>query len=387
MKYKVFVVHCSDYGDVPQKIDILLDMMGGLNQFIRSGERIVVKPNLLQVAAPEKAVTTHPSIVESVCKKVKALNDLAVIAESPGSGLSHSEGTFKKLYETCGMNEASQNSGVPLNWDTSHQVVSFGEGQLIKRFEILTPIAEADGVINLCKMKTHTFMGMTGAVKNNFGAIVGRSKPGYHAKLMDTRHFAGMLLDLADYVFPRFTIMDAVVGMEGNGPFAGSPKKIGYLLASESLLALDVVASEMMGLAFDKNPVLLEAKNRGMTPTSLDAIELVGASIDELRVQDFKMPDTFVSGLGFGAMPDWVVKLASALFKNGASMKPVVRQNDCVACGICKKACPKDAITILPQKYAHIDPDLCIRCYCCHEMCPEEAIDLRRHWMYRLIHH
>ena len=387
MKYQVYVVPCKNYEDVPEKIQALFKLMGGIEQFIKADEKIVIKPNLLQVAHPDKAVTTHPSIVGAVSKRVKDICDLTVIAESPGSGLPHSESTFKKLYETTGMSEAAKESGASLNWDTTHQVVSFPQGKLIKRFEILTPITEADGVINLCKLKTHTFMGMTGAIKNNFGAIVGRSKPGYHAKLMDTRHFASMLLDLADYVKPRLTIMDAVLGMEGNGPFAGTPKQVGYLIASNNPLALDVVASSMMGLAFENNPVLLEAKSRGMAPIALDEIDLVGATIEELSIHDFKLPDTFVGGTGFGMMPKWVSKIAQTVFKNGATMKPIIRRDDCVACGICKKACPKEAITIHSKKYAEIDYGLCIRCYCCHEMCPEEAIGLKSNVLYKLVHH
>jgi len=133
----------------------------------------------------------------------------AVVADSPGGGYRYTAKILGDIYRTSGMLEAAQQAGIEVNWDTTSRPVSFADGMLTKHFDIITPVVEADGLINLCKMKTHLFTVMTGAVKNLFGVIPGLIKTGYHAKLHDTMRFASMLLDLASYIAPRLTIMDA----------------------------------------------------------------------------------------------------------------------------------------------------------------------------------
>ena len=170
-----------------------------------------LKANLLAAAEPEEAITTHPAVTAAAGKMAKAAGAAPVIADSPGSGFQYTEGTLKRDYRTCGMYDAAAEAGIDVNLDTTYQAISFPEGVLAKRLDVITPVVKADGVFNLCKLKTHTYMGMTGAVKNHFGIIPGLAKPGYHAKLHDTDRFADMLLDLAAYVAPRVSIMDAVL--------------------------------------------------------------------------------------------------------------------------------------------------------------------------------
>ncbi len=387
MNTKAYVVRCLDYEQADQKIDDLLGMLGGIEQFAAAGEKLALKVNLLTPAKPEQAITTHPAVVAAVGKRVKATGATPVIVDSPGGGHKHTEKELDNLYRTCGMYQAAEDAGIEASLDTRHTTESFPEGKLIKRFEVIAPVREADGVINLCKMKTHVFMHMTGAVKNNFGVIPGMAKPGYHAKLADTEHFAGMLLDLAAYVKPRLSIMDAVIGLEGDGPgTGGTPRQIGLLLAAVNPLALDVVASEIMGIPRNQNPVLLEAEKRGLGPTRIEDVQLMGADINELRISDYQKPATIYTGTGLGAM-NWWQKMLMPLFKTGMSVAPSVIKDKCIACGICRKSCPKDVITIEQngRKYAKIHPEDCIRCYCCHELCPEDAIELKQSLMYRII--
>jgi len=283
------------------------------------------------------------------------------------------------------MYKAAEEAGIEINFDTTHEVVSFPNGKLIKRFEVITPVVKADGVFNLCKLKTHVFMHMTGAVKNNFGVIPGLIKPGYHAKLHDTNHFANMLLDLTECVSPRISIMDAVIGMEGHGPGAtGAPRHIGLLLAAKSPLALDIVASEIIGLRQENNPVLVEAEKRGLHPNCLQEVQVIGANISDLRISDYKFPATIFGGTGMGRMSWWQRALVP-LFKDGMSVKPRVIKDKCIACGACFESCPMKVITIIDDRYCQIDEKGCIRCYCCHEMCPNDAIELRKSILYRII--
>ncbi len=387
MDTRVYVTRCEDYDRADEALAELLGMMGGIGRFVAEGEAIVLKPNLLRAAQPEEAATTHPSVVAAVGRMVREQGASAVIADSPGSGFRYTAAVMRRTYDECGMTAAADEAGVELNFDLGHEVVSFPEGRLTKRFEVITPVVQADAVINLCKLKTHMFTGMPGAVKNLFGVIPGLIKPGYHAKLADTRRFAGMLLDLAELIAPRLNVMDAVVGMEGDGPNSGDPREVGWLLASGSALALDVVAGEMMGLPRGENPLLVEAEARGMPPCRAEDVELVGASPADLRIADFALPSTRATGVGI-AQPAWWHRPMAALLKSGMTVRPEVAPERCVACGACVRACPVHAIALVDGregKCAKIDDSGCIRCYCCHEMCPVDAIELRRSFLHRVL--
>ncbi len=386
MDNKVYVVKCATYEQVPEKLPELLGMMGGIAPFVAAGEKIMLKVNLLTLAEPERAITTHPSVVEAIGRMVVAAGASGTVIDSPGGGHDYRESVLKSVYQKSGMSGAAQNAGLALNYDTTYQAASFPEGRLIKHFEILTPLIEADGVINLCKLKTHTYMGMTGAVKNHFGAIPGQTKAGYHAKLNDTARFAQMLLDLSACVGSRLSIMDAVIGMEGNGPNSGDPRPIGLLLAATNPLALDLVASEVLQLPRAMNPVLAEAEKWGLQPTQMADVELIGADIAGLRIADFKFPQAIHPAAGLANL-NWWQSLLTPLYRPGLTARPIVKNDRCVGCGVCRQACPMKAITIEGdgKKHAHIDDSKCIRCYCCHEMCPRDAIELRPGWVSRLL--
>ncbi|PKO21150.1 MAG: 4Fe-4S ferredoxin [Chloroflexi bacterium HGW-Chloroflexi-1] len=376
----VYVVRCSDYGQAAARLGELFGMLGGVTQFVRPGERIVLKANLVRPARPESAVITHPAVVAGVGRAVRAAGAIPVLADSPGGGYPYNEQALDALYRLSGLHAAAAEAGIVLNRDTTWQTVPFPAGHLIKRFEITTPVRAADGVFNLCKLKTHVFMGLSGAVKNSFGVIPGLAKAGYHARLHDPRHFANMLLDLDAFLAPRLTIMDAVIGMEGEGPSAGTPRGIGLLLASTSALAVDVVASEIVGLRRERNPVLMAAEHRGLQPSRIEHVTLVGATLDDLRVPGFKLPATARGGAGVSR---WQEKLMPML-RRAVTVRPTVIEAVCVGCGACADACPVGAIT-LNGASAVIDERACIRCYCCHEMCPETAIVLQEGWLYRWV--
>ncbi len=358
--------------------------MGGIDSYVSAGEKIVLKANLLLPAKTEQAVTTHPAVLAAVGKGLIDSGADPVIADSPGSGYKYNRKMLTRVYQTCGLESHCREAGIELNFDFSAGEVSYPEGELIKRFEVISPVLEADGVINVCKLKTHLFMHMTGAVKNSFGVIPGLTKPGYHAKLKDNARFAAMLLDLSNYVAPRLSIMDAVLAMQGDGPGSGQPRQVGLLLASTNPLALDVVAGEIMGIDRSRNALLQEAGRRGMTPTRLEEVELIGLEPSELRLPDFKLPSTIYGETGFGDL-SWWQKILVPLFKNGMSVKPVIHRENCVACGSCYESCPEEAISMVDQEYAEIDPKKCIRCYCCHEMCRYDAVSLQKSLLYKLV--
>jgi len=383
MDNKVYIVRCRDYDETGKKLASLIDMMGGMSRFARKGESIVLKANLLRAARPEQAVCTHPAVVAAVGELARTAGARPVVADSPGGGYRYNNKTLEKIYRASGMLQAAAQAGIEVSRDTTSRPVSYADGMLTKHFDIITPVFEADAVFNLCKMKTHLFTVMSGAVKNLFGVIPGLIKTGYHAKLHDTTRFAGMLLDLAGYIAPRLTIMDAVVAMEGDGPGAGDPRQVGLLLGSENPLALDVVAAEIMGIDRRSNPLILEAERRALKPSRVDDIEIIGPDLADVKVADFKRSQVSAGSLGLDTMP-WYQRILEPVFKNAFTVRPRVIWDRCIACGTCIEGCPVEAVSFAKER-AYIDDDKCIRCYCCHELCPEEAIGLFSSWLYQLL--
>ena len=381
---QVYAASCPDYGQAEGAIRALVEQMGGMGRFVRPGERIVLKANLLRAAPPESAICTHPAVVEAVARLVKEAGGTPVICDSPGGAL-HKEAVLRSLYEKTGMAAAAAAAGAELAMDSSTRTVSLPEGKVLRQAEIITPVAEADGVIDLCKMKTHVLMSMTGAVKNLFGVIPGLSKVGYHATHPDHATFADVLLDLTGYVKPRLSLMDGILAMEGDGPgSSGTPRQAGLLLASANPLALDTAAGAIMNLPRQDNPVLLAAERRGLTPCRMEDVELIGGTVEELRMADYKFPASTKSNLMDFLGP--LARPAERLCKKALSQTPRIDGAKCVGCGICAKSCPGQAIAMTaPGKKARISQNACIHCYCCHELCPQKAVELHQSWLGRLL--
>ncbi len=374
---RVYIVKCEDYDQVEKKLRDLLEMMGGIGRFVKPGQRIILKPNLLLAARPEKAVTTHPAVVAAMGKIAREITPKIGLIDSPGSGYAYNRKALEKTYRTCGMQEAADEAGLELSYDESFETVSFPAGTLVKQFSIITPIRTCDGYINLCKMKTHGLTFMTGATKNIFGLIPGRAKVGYHGTMTTRELFAAMLLDLMALAPPKLTIMDAVIGMEGEGPSGGRPRRIGLLIASDDPLALDIVASEIMGLPQERNPLLTEAKKRNLHPSGLEDVDVIGVPKEQLRIEGFKLPSSFAKERFH------LSALFAPVAKSFFTVDPRIIKTKCTACGACRDACPRDAITV--DETAEIDKKKCIRCYCCHEMCAYNAVELHRSLFYRIM--
>ncbi len=368
---------------VARALAAAVEPFGGFAGLGLAGARVCLKVNLLRGAKPADAVTTHSAIVAAVARALREAGATPFLADSPGAGLPYNRRTLEKSYRRAGYLSLAEDIGLELNYDTNYRTVHFDGGRVAKRFDVITPVLAADAVINLCKLKTHGFTYLTGAVKNLFGVLPGFAKPAYHARMRRVDNFAEVLLDIAEFIKPALNIMDAVVAMEGNGPGAGEPREVGLLLAAPSALALDVAAGVITGLSPESHPVVRAAAKRGLTPSRPEDLKVVGPALAGLKIDDWKWPPTVVAEVGF-VEHRLLQGVLAAVFRSGFSVQPRVRRERCTGCGLCRESCPVEAIEIIDNKSC-IDEDRCIRCYCCHEACAYEAIELHRSLLHRLV--
>ena len=333
---------------------------------------VVLKPNLIMRADPQRAATTHPALVEAVAAHLREMGVQRItLADSPG-GL-YTPSLLKALYETTGMAQAARNQGVALNLECGSRTLRAETGELCKEFEIIDPVAQADFVISLCKLKTHCMTTLSCGVKNLFGCVPGLLKPQLHYRFPNGEQFARMLIDLSQLIRPGLTIVDGVEGMEGDGPTGGHRRPIGCTLAANGadLYALDLAAASIIGLGPDQVPTLAEAVRRGLCPSRVEQVEVDGDPLPRILL-DFT-----------GNMPGPLATLVRAL-RPWLTPHPKVRADDCIGCGRCAQSCPVQTIAMEGGK-AVIHPQRCIHCFCCHEMCPQRAIDIKTSPIFRFM--
>ncbi len=366
---KVNLTQCQTY-DLPAvkaALHRLLEPSGGIGAFVQPGQRVLLKPNLLLPASPERAITTHPAIVEGMVKLVREAGGEPFIIDSPGGPL-HNRVGMNRLYQETGLRDVAERTDVPLRRDATAVQVSNPDGFLLKRLDLLEVWQEADVVIALPKLKTHSLTTITGAMKILFGLVPGLTKPAYHAKLPDVDRFCDMLLDVVARIQPALFVMDGILGMEGDGPgMQGTPRQVGVLLASRDAVAMDSVVCQIMGLEPDHLPLFRAAARRDWWPME---VTVQGTPVSKVAVSDYDLPSysqTTTERDGRG----WISRMVT----QSLTPRPIPKRERCTACGSCVRSCPQDAISIL-DRLAVVDQKNCIRCYCCHELCPEAAIDL-----------
>jgi uncharacterized protein (DUF362 family)/Pyruvate/2-oxoacid:ferredoxin oxidoreductase delta subunit len=360
---------CEDYElqSLTTALEAALAPLGGMAAFVSPGQTVLLKVNLLSRALPERAVTTHPEFVRAVIRDVKAAGGRVSVGDSPGG--PNTPGTVRRIWEDSGIGAVCAEEDVDLVlFDDDCVRAAAPGGTLYQSFTIGRAVAEADVLITLPKFKTHGFMMFTGAVKNLFGCIPGLEKAQYHLKVPDRDDFGGMLVDLMLACKPKLAIMDAVVGMEGDGPAGGTPRQIGAVLASADSVALDVVASSIAGLDPLEVYSNRAASRRGLGPSSAAEVDVVGTDWRELAPSSFKLPPRDPSA----KLPPWVAKRV----RSWVTARPVlVRTKDCTRCKKCEENCPVGAI-VVGERGPAFDNSICIRCYCCQELCPPQAIGL-----------
>ncbi len=378
--YDVACIKCPDYSieNIRPALSEAIDAVGGLNA-VKPGMTVGIKVNLVAGAKPEKAVTTHPALVAELCAMLRQKGARVIIGDSPG-GL-YSSLYVNRIYSASGM-KALEGEGVSLNQDFSEKETLCKNAETLKEFKYTAWLDKCDVLINFCKLKTHGMMSMSCGAKNFFGAVPGTVKPEYHFKYPDYDKFASVIVDIVEHFKPTLTIVDAIDGMEGNGPTMGTPRHIGAIIASASPHKADLVGAQIIGLGVKDAPTLACAVRRGLCPALVEELKVYG-DISSLKIPDYKLVEQRKS-IVFSNKEGFWGRFVYKFMESALRSRPHLKSEECVGCGVCRDICPAKAITIR-DKRAVIDRSSCICCFCCQEFCPKGALKVKRPLIAKLL--
>ena len=379
-KAQVSVVICESYDSetVYEAVKAGVDALGGIEQFVKPGEKVLVKPNFLYPSEAEKSVTTHPSVITAVLRLLReADRDRVKVGDSPGGGSCRAalEKLALRAEDLYGASVADMDKEVR----TKNPA-----GRVAKELYFAEEVTEADAIIGVCKMKTHALERITGAVKNMFGLICGKRKAAMHVKYPSAAEFAKMLADIHLATPQRLHIMDAVIAMEGNGPASGDPVPMNMILASADPVALDTVFCRLIHLAPGEVPTNVMGSVAGLGTMNDSEIEILlneggTASVTDTAALSAKYGKPDFNVVRGDGQSRTLLGFFSRLARGGR--KPVIDAGKCVKCGVCVEHCPVEGKGVSfkngrgePPVY---DYKKCIRCYCCQELCPQHAIRVR----------
>ena len=378
---KVSMQYCKTYNyeEVRTALQTTVTALGGWEPYIQPGQKVLLKPNLLAKRKPEEATTTNPIFVQALAGLLIEYGAQVIIGDSPGGPFSAR--MMRGIYKATGMEAAAAETGAVLNQNFEGYEAENPKGLIMKRLTLTSMLKDADAVICVAKLKTHGMMTYTGAVKNMMGLVPGVAKAEYHLNIPDYDAFSDALIDICIAANPVLSFIDGIIGMEGNGPAAGTPVETGAVLASPSPYHLDMAACKLIGLAPNDVPMLRRMVARGMVKEDLSDIEFTGEPFEKFTNCPYEPAKTKgVMNMTNPKIPEFVRRFVARYVQT----KPVFDLAVCNGCAVCQESCPAKIIDMVDGK-ATLDYKDCIRCYCCQELCPKKAITIHRPKLSRLL--
>lgn len=358
MKTKIAIVKQHNYesSQVKQAVKKAFSLLGGIEAYIKPGQKVLLKPNILSGSLPEHGACTHIEVIRAVIHLVKECAAVPFIGDNPGGAIKQNT-----AYEGSLIKALAQEEKVELKYSN--------DVKMVRGIPIASYFFECDRIISLPKMKTHSLMGITGAVKNMYGAVVGLTKAEFHRRFPNPQDFAKVLTDVFEIVKPHLVLLDGIVAMEGHGPGAGDLRNAGILIAGEDSVAIDAVFCALIGINPLKILTTKEAYNRKLGEADLKNIEILGENMENSILKGFKVPHQKLLLLN---LPKPVTGFLADFVKFG----PYINKKSCRKCRLCRDTCPVQAISI-EETGQNINYKKCIRCMCCHEVCSYKAIELK----------
>lgn len=350
---KVSIVSCKSYKNSEVK-KALIASLKNINFELSKNKTVLLKPNILYPMAPDKAITTHPVLVEELCKLLKQNNNKIIIGDSSAYDTD-------KALKISGMLKLKKYAQI-VNFESLDKKTININNKKIKQIRLPKLLSEVDLIINLPKLKTHALTRLSCSVKNLYGCISGNTKENLHRILPFADEFSKLLLDIYEEINPGLNIIDAVEGIEGEGPgTSGTKIKTGLIIASRNALASDIVSADIIG--YKKNSVWTNKYGLKRNPIEIEKI----GNAKNKKVFYIK-PKT---------------NLSSFFLISKFMPKPKIHFNHekCIKCGLCSRKCPVNAISLNP--FPECNHEKCVRCLCCIEVCPKNAIYLKHPWIRR----
>jgi len=375
----VAIVRCEsyDHNSVKEAIKTGFELLGGVSNFFRKDEKVLLKPNILSGDSPVKCIGPHPLVFRAIAEEISQTKAHISFGDSPGFGSP--AGNARK----AGFLDIADAMDIPFADFDNAVSMQNPDGKLINRFEIAKGVAESDGLVSISKLKTHALTRITGAIKNQFGCIPGPRKAEFHSVMPNAIQFSTMLVDLNLLLKPRIYIMDGIMAMEGNGPRNGDPIAMHVLLFSTDPVALDSTVCTLIDLDKHLVETIMIGEKNGLGTGS--EIAYVGDDIDtfinkKFRVNRSSVPTTEDTSF-----------LSASFMRKYTAPQPTIKPENCTRCGTCVNVCPADPKALSWNGKGHENPpqydySKCIRCYCCQELCPENAIYVKIPLLGRLIH-
>jgi len=379
----VSITKCPDYDldRVRASLRETLDGLPGMDDLVSAGDLVVLKPNLLSSHhGPDAAINTHPAVVRATAEWFRERDCRVVIGDSCGSV---APGATRRAFELTQLVPVAEATGAEFHdFDRGpHVVLEIPNGKVLDRLRVPKIVRDADLLVTLPKLKTHSLTMFTGAVKNQFGLVPGRGKKDIHIRAPKPRMLAQALVDIHSVAAPNLAIMDGIVGMEGRGPSAGRPRPIGVLLAGTDCVAVDAVAADIIGFAPGDVDSTALADASGLGVGTLDRIEVRGAALSEVHVPDFAKPPQGITGAFFAVVPSGLIRWGINVL---GTERPDILEERCTVCGECAANCPAGALRRDSGRIV-LDQAKCIGCHCCAEVCKEHAIEMRRPFLGRIL--
>ncbi|MGD8718785.1 MAG: DUF362 domain-containing protein [Candidatus Zixiibacteriota bacterium] len=357
-------VAAYEYGAVSEAVETLVEAAGGWNEVVPAGMPALIKPNLMSAREPDRAVTTHPVFIEVVGKLLKRAGRDAVVGDSPAGAVKG----IRRVWENTGAAAAAEAAGLEMiSFEGGGSVGRSVESRFLKEIRV-TAAAESAAVVSLPKLKTHFLTILTGAVKNCMGLIPGLAKAELHRLAPHPDDFSELLVDLLPAYAPRFTFVDAIVGLEGDGPASGEARKFGLVVAGRNAAAIDVVLARVLGFEPAEVPTVRISIERGLTPAEPPVVPVGKTRLADLVFDDVAAPGS----LWLRHLPRPLLRFVGRQFV----IAPAVAAEKCTGCRRCAESCPVGAVWMSGDT-AVIDGKKCIQCLCCYETCADEAVYLK----------
>lgn len=351
------------YAALKRIMEPVLAVYGGA-----AGKKIMVKPNLLEYRKENDPATVHPALLTGLCRYLHEAGASAIaVIENPAVR------TAGAIVESMDIMPELEKLKVTVKNCTDYRKVTMPENCCYRQLEIAAEYQNFDLVIDFAKAKTHAMMTLTGGVKNLFGLVRGSERLAWHLAVgRNFDSFADMLLDLYLLVKPQVTLLDAITGMQGNGPGSGDPVQLGFLCASDDALALDASVARILGVT--DTPVLRQARLRGLLPEFQECGEVP-------PIRTIVLPEPPEKRLEWGVY--FPVRLRK-LLRSMLLSRPSVDRGKCISCGLCAAKCPPQTLKIVNGR-PQFDYPGCIRCFCCQEFCPVGAITVEQSFWLKVL--